>query len=434
MSQKEVVKWGIIGTASIAKKNVRAMLLAQDNCLLTGIASRTMEKAEDFLEEVGHYYRTAGRDADLENVRLYEGYDALLADPGINAVYIPLPTALHLEWAVKAANAGKHILLEKPCALKNADLITILEACKKMNVIFMDGVMFMHNQRLSTLRATLQDPLFGEIQSVSTCFSFNGGQEFLKSNIRISSSGDPLGALGDLGWYCIRLGIIAFNRGLETRLNNLVLPLKASAKCNNWSADGVPLDCDAKVAFDTGEDNCWLSGVMSFSCSFLRPFQQKFEILSTKGKMQSSGVCDKILSCDDFVIPRCPPPAQCSMQLETFGSGGFPLDDYANRVMSVKEEIVTERFLSGPMNCQQNSWPQEARMFGEFSRLVLARRDRMYMAYIADQEEGEEKYWLLISMLTQAIIDACLESLKGGTGGGLEVAIDLSFLSTELLK
>jgi predicted dehydrogenase len=432
MSQKEVVKWGIIGTASIAKKNVRAMLLAQDNCLLVGIASRTMRKAEEFLEEMSHFYRTAGRDTDLEKIRLYEGYDALLSDPKIDAVYVPLPTSLHLEWAVKAAEAGKHILLEKPCALRNSDLVTILEACKKNNVVFMDGVMFMHNQRLSTLRATLQDPLFGEIQSVSTSFSFNGGGDFLKSNIRISSTGDALGAVGDLGWYCIRLGIIAFNRGLEMRmdkLDKLVLPLKVTARCSNWSVDGVPLDCDAKVSFNNGGDNCWSSGVLSFTCSFLRPFQQRFDILAAKGTMKTSSVCDKILSCDDFVIPRSPPPASSSMHLETFPSGGFPLDDYASRVMSFKEEIVTQHFLNGSMFCHQNSWPQDARMFSEFSRMVLSRRDRMYMAYVAEEEEGEEKYWLLITLLTQCVIDACLDSIKSGE----EVVPDTSFLSKGLL-
>jgi predicted dehydrogenase len=176
-------RWAIMGTAGIAKKNTRAILLA-NNATLVAIASRKLETAEKFRDEIAPFYSSSTSDSSL--IQLYGSYNEMLQDPSIDAVYMPLPTALHLEWAVKAADAGKSILLEKPVALSCDDLATILVACRRNNVVFMDGVMFMHGIRLKTLRRALQDPHFGSIERVSSSFSFHGGDSFLKSDIRAS--------------------------------------------------------------------------------------------------------------------------------------------------------------------------------------------------------------------------------------------------------
>lgn len=101
----------------------------------------------------------------------------------------------------------------------------MLAACEAANVQFMDGVMFMHHARMQKMDAFLRgDPYndFGEVQRVTSGFSFMGNEDFFKSNIRASSSGDPLGCLGDLGWYCVRFGLFAF--GWDNK------PLAVSAK------------------------------------------------------------------------------------------------------------------------------------------------------------------------------------------------------------
>ena len=148
----EIVNWGLISCASIANKNVRAMELSW-NSNLVAVASRSLEKAMHFAS-----------DNNLsKSVRLYSSYQDLLDDPNIHAVYLPLPTTLHLEWAIKVANSKKHLLIEKPAAVDAGELTLIIEACRCNNVLFMDGVMFMHHDRTNLLRNCLRDPFAGEV-------------------------------------------------------------------------------------------------------------------------------------------------------------------------------------------------------------------------------------------------------------------------------
>jgi predicted dehydrogenase len=178
----------------IARKNIRA-IKASTNCEIVAIASRSIDKANKYCI-----------DNEINDVIKYGNYDELLLSDTIDAVYIPLPTSLHLEYAIKACNNKKHILLEKPCALNSIELSQIIDAANLNNVLFMDGVMFMHHNRLENMmRSFHQNHLI--VNRVNSSFAFNGNNEFLKTNIRNNSSCDPLGALGDLGWYCIRLGI-----------------------------------------------------------------------------------------------------------------------------------------------------------------------------------------------------------------------------------
>lgn len=121
-------------------------------------ASRQREKADKFRDQ----------NRISQDVKIYEGYDALLDDPEIDAVYIPLPTSMHLEWVVKAANAHKHILIEKPVAIDAEQFYIMAMTCKNNNVLLMDGVMFMHHDRLRTLNALLKDPRCGQVIRFNT--------------------------------------------------------------------------------------------------------------------------------------------------------------------------------------------------------------------------------------------------------------------------
>ena len=183
------VKFGVMGTANIARKNIRALKLTK-NCQLIAVASRSKDKVERYATE---------NDLD-SSVKLFDNYQSLLDDPDIQAVYIPLPTVAHAEWVRKAAKAKKHIILEKPVALSHHDFLEMIKDCRREGVNLMDGTMFMHHDRYCSLLKHLNDPVVGEVKHIRSSFSFNGGQEFLDTNIRASKEGDPLGCLGDLGW------------------------------------------------------------------------------------------------------------------------------------------------------------------------------------------------------------------------------------------
>lgn len=150
------IRFGILGSAEIARKVSRGITLAP-NASLHAVGSRSIETASKF----------AAANGFPSYAKIYGSYDAVLDDPDVDAVYVPLPTSLHLHWAVMAAQKKKHLLLEKPVALNVSELDKILEACESNGVQFMDGTMFMHHPRTAKMEEFLSDSeRFGELQSV----------------------------------------------------------------------------------------------------------------------------------------------------------------------------------------------------------------------------------------------------------------------------
>lgn len=154
------VNLGILGCAGIAKKLSRAINLIPD-ANLAAVASRSPQKASHF----------AATNNFPPSAKVFSSYDDVLNDPDVDAVYIPLPTSLHLKYAVLAAHNKKHVLLEKPVAMNVDQLDRIIEACEDNGLQFMDGTMWMHHPRTSMMRQFLSDSnLFGELKSVCILF------------------------------------------------------------------------------------------------------------------------------------------------------------------------------------------------------------------------------------------------------------------------
>ncbi|QHO42458.1 putative oxidoreductase [Arachis hypogaea] len=152
--EKTTVRFGVLGCAHISIKLCKAILRAP-NATLQAIGSRSLEKATAFAAENGL----------PEAVRVYGTYEGVLDDDHVDAVYIPLPTALHVTWAVRAAERGKHMLLEKPVAMNTAELDRILEACEGNGVQFMDGTMWVHHPRTAKMKEALSDEQrFGQLK------------------------------------------------------------------------------------------------------------------------------------------------------------------------------------------------------------------------------------------------------------------------------
>src|SRR5437868_15360924 len=147
---KALCRWGILGTAGIARKNWLAIRNA-GNSALVAVASRDVERARRFIEECQADVPLTPRPAACGS------YQELLDRDDIDAVYLPLPTGVRKEWVLRAARAGKPVLCEKPCAVCAADLRDMLDACRDNGVQFMDGTMFLHSRRLPLLRQTLDD-------------------------------------------------------------------------------------------------------------------------------------------------------------------------------------------------------------------------------------------------------------------------------------
>jgi predicted dehydrogenase len=275
LSQEEV-RWGILSTAGIARKNWRAIAKTQ-NGRVAGVASREATAAESFIRDC----QASCPQKSLP--KAFGSYLELLEDPAIDAVYIPLPTALRKEWILRAAQHGKHVLAEKPSALTAEELQEVLAVCHDHEVQYMDGVMFMHSARLARIREVLDDPdRIGKIRRIVSHFSFYGDASFREGNIRSNSRYEPHGCLGDLGWYNIRF-ILWANQWRE--------PTKVTATClstfqGSHSPKPVPAEFSAELSFDDGVS-------ASFYCSFITENQQWSHISGERGS----------LSIDDFVLP-----------------------------------------------------------------------------------------------------------------------------------
>src|SRR5678815_2300912 len=121
-----------------------------------------------------------------------------IRDRDIDAVYIPIPTGVRKEWVIRAAQAGKHVLCEKPCAVTVADLEEMIDSFRRHRVQFMDGVMFMHSRRLERMRRVLDDERgVGNLKRITSAFSFRASEGMLNANIRGDSRLEPHGCVGD---------------------------------------------------------------------------------------------------------------------------------------------------------------------------------------------------------------------------------------------
>lgn len=180
------VRWGVLGTAGIAYGQTIPGMKQADNCELYAIAGRSFEKAERFQTEFGF-------------TKAYGSYKELLEDPAVEAVYIPLPNDMHFEWVIKALDAKKHVLCEKPLA-PNAELAEkMVESAKKNGVFLMEAFAYLHSPLITALKEELDSGAIGDVLYMENAFITS---DYDLSNIRMRRETFG-GALYDLGCYCI---------------------------------------------------------------------------------------------------------------------------------------------------------------------------------------------------------------------------------------
>jgi predicted dehydrogenase len=275
MTADTPLRWGILSTARIARRNWRGML-GSGSAVLAAVASRDLTKAEGFIDEM-----QALAPWPVKPVA-HGTYESLLESPDIDAVYIPLPTAIRKEWVLRAAAAGKHVLCEKPCAVNAADLREMIACCEENGVLFMDGVVFMHDPRFEALRELVDDgTTVGKVKRITSAFSFRADDEFASRDIRGTSGLEPTGCLGDLGWYCLRASLWALNWQLPERVTGRVLDSVSNAS-----------GATAIMGF-SGELDFYGGATASYYCSFVSPNQRWLVIGGTDG----------CLRVPDFISP-----------------------------------------------------------------------------------------------------------------------------------
>ena len=178
------VRWGILGAAKFAREHMGPAINGSRGGVLSAIASSSAAKAAPF-EEIA------------PGIRVFDSYDALLAAPEIDAIYIPLPNALHVEWTEKAAAAGKHVLCEKPIAMDRDGISRLIEARERSGKLIAEAWMIAHHPQYRKARELLQDGAIGPLVRVDSTHSFfNADMDNIRN--RPETGG---GALGDIGVY-----------------------------------------------------------------------------------------------------------------------------------------------------------------------------------------------------------------------------------------
>jgi predicted dehydrogenase len=189
-----VVKWGILGTAKIAREKVIPGLQAGKLCEVVAIASRDIDRSREVA-------------SNLNIARAYGAYEELLNDGDIDAVYIPLPNDLHVPYAIKALQAGKHVLCEKPIALNTAEAEQLLDAAKQApHLKIMEAFMYRFHPQWLQAKKLVTEGAIGELKTVHSFFSYYNSDA---NNIRNKKEAGG-GAMMDIGCYGISLARFIF--------------------------------------------------------------------------------------------------------------------------------------------------------------------------------------------------------------------------------
>jgi predicted dehydrogenase len=245
-----IVRWGVLSTANIATEKVIPGLRRSARGEVLGIASREAGRAAETAERLGI-------------PRWYGTYEALLADPEIDAVYVPLPNHLHAEWTIAAARAGKHVLCEKPLALTAAEAGEMVDACRDAGVLLMEAFMYRQHPSWVAVRELLAAGRIGRLVAVDSWFSYFNDDP---ANIRnIPAAGG--GALYDIGCYSINLSRMLF--GAE--------PVGVRAALRRDAGDGVDILTSAILEFE--------AGLATFTCSTRMEDHQRVEVYGTEGRI-----------------------------------------------------------------------------------------------------------------------------------------------------
>ena len=252
---EKILRWGVISTANIGRVAVLPALQRSSNGELVAVASRDEEKARTFAGKLGI-------------PRAYGSYEALLAAEDIDAVYIPLPNSLHREWTIKAAEAGKHILCEKPLALDAAECEEMEAAAQQHGVVFMEAFMYRFHPQTEKVLQLVQSGAIGEPRLIYAAFTFRLTNP---ENIRLMPELGG-GSLMDVGCYCVNI-----IRTVAGAIPGAGEPVEVQAYAN-WGKTGVDEEMTGALRFANGL-------LAQFSCGLTLERREFYQVAGPEGHL-----------------------------------------------------------------------------------------------------------------------------------------------------
>ena len=244
------VRWGVLSTAAIATERVIPAMQQGSDVAVVAIASRDRRRAEQVAQRLG-----------IE--RAYGTYEALLADPDIDAVYNPLPNHLHASWSLAAARAGKHVLCEKPLAPDATEAAKLVEAVADQGVLLMEAFMYRHHPSRVAVRDLVAAGRIGELRAIQMWFSYFNDDPKNIRNIREYGGG----ALLDIGCYATNVARMLFDSE----------PGRVTASIHSDADSGVDILTAGLLEFG--------AGVASFTVSTRTEPDQRVHVVGTEGRI-----------------------------------------------------------------------------------------------------------------------------------------------------
>lgn len=242
------VRWGILGAARIAVRRVLPALLRSERSAVVAIASRDRDRATDTAQQ-------------FQIPKVHPSYDALLADPEVDAVYNPLPNSLHRPWTIRSAEAGKHVLCEKPLALNAREAQQMVEVCRRRGVLLQEAFMYRFHPQTERLQELVGSGEIGTPWLVRSAFTFLvATDEDIRLNPELGGGG-----LMDVGCYCVNICRLLFGE-----------PHTA------YAASSIEGGVDVRLAglLRFGGDR-----VAEFDCGVRAPFRQFCEVVGASGSI-----------------------------------------------------------------------------------------------------------------------------------------------------
>jgi predicted dehydrogenase len=244
------LRWGILSTADIGVRKVIPGIRKAARCEVAGIASRDVAVARNVAHQLGI-------------AKAYGSYEDLLADPEIDAVYIPLPNHLHADWAIAALRSGKHVMCEKPLAMTAVDAQRMVDVAHETSRHLMEAFMYRHHPTWVAALDLVESGRIGTLMAVQSWFSYFNDDVANIRNIREYGGG----ALFDIGCYAINLSRMVF--GGE--------PSRVQASLRRDPASGVDVLTAGLLDFERG--------IATFTCSMRTESDQRVDIYGTAGRI-----------------------------------------------------------------------------------------------------------------------------------------------------
>lgn len=293
----EKIRWGILGTANIARGCAIPGMQLAENCEPYAIAGRKLEKAQSFAKEFGFG-------------KAYGSYKELLQDDAVQAVYIPLPNNLHFTWVEAALKAKKHVLCEKPLALHAEEARRMFRIAEENGVHLMEAYAYLHSPYVASLQEVIRSGAIGEVDFVDTAFVTQGYKEDIRLYKELGG-----GAMYDLGCYCTTMILSLIDSEPES--------VKASAE---FSELGVDLATSGTIRFQNGARAAFNVGMILGKDTNAR--YDRLYVHGTKGFIksdvefnQAGEVSYCIFTADGVTERKVSVPQNYSLEIENLGNG-----------------------------------------------------------------------------------------------------------------